>query len=127
LKLRADRIRGRIGDLPAVPVMNRVDSSGHHPYGQVPVFRGDVTRRVYRRADGDMSWLADHVGPNPVVVQLITATGAILLDHRTFGGDAPYKGQSGEGVPRVKFVGEIDTAAPDISPTCGIELPPRSG
>lgn len=47
--------------------------------------------------DGDMSWLADYVGPNPVGDQLITETGAILVGHRTFGGDDPYKGQPGEG------------------------------
>jgi hypothetical protein len=60
--------------------------------------------------DGDMSWSADYVGPNPVVNQLITETGAILLGHRTFGGDDPYKGQPGEPVPGVTIVGEIDTA-----------------
>jgi riboflavin biosynthesis pyrimidine reductase len=41
--------------------------------------------------DGDMSWLADYVGSNPVVDQPLTETGAILVDHRTFGGDDPYK------------------------------------
>ena len=81
---------------------------------------------------GDMSWMADHLGPNPVVDQLITQTGAILVGNRTFGGDDPYKGREGEGevfgggwdgpqfvlthrppaerMPGVTFVGDIDTA-----------------
>jgi hypothetical protein len=28
---------------------------------------------------GDVSWMADHLGPNPVVDQLIAQTGAILV------------------------------------------------
>ena len=81
---------------------------------------------------GDVSWMADHLGPNPVVDQLIAQTGAILVGNRTFGGDDPYKGQEGEGEafgggwdgpqfvlthrppderrPGVTFVGDIDTA-----------------
>ena len=46
---------------------------------------------------GDMSWLAEHIGPNPVVDELITQVGAILAGRRTYGGDDPYKGQPGEG------------------------------
>src|SRR5262245_24469327 len=46
---------------------------------------------------GDVSWMADHLGPNPVVDELIAQTGAILVGNRTFGGDDPYKGQEGEG------------------------------
>jgi dihydrofolate reductase len=82
--------------------------------------------------DGDMSWMTDHLGPNPIVDELIPQTGAILAGNRTFGGDDPYKGQEGEGevfaggwegpqfvlthrppaeqVPGVTFVGDIDTA-----------------
>ena len=59
---------------------------------------------------GDMSWLAEHIGPNPVVDELITQVGAILAGRRTYGGDDPYKGQPGEGevdvgqdVPRATF------------------------
>ena len=44
---------------------------------------------------GDVSWMADHLGPNPVVDQLIAQTGAILVGNRTFGGDDPYQGQEG--------------------------------
>ena len=46
---------------------------------------------------GDMSWMTDHLGPNPVVDQLITKIGAILAGNRTLGGDDPYKGRDGEG------------------------------
>jgi hypothetical protein len=46
---------------------------------------------------GDMSWMVDYLGPNPVVDQLIRQTGAILVGHCTFGGDDPYKGKPGEG------------------------------
>ena len=81
---------------------------------------------------GDVSWMADHLGPNPVVDQLIAQTGAILVGNRTFGGDDPYQGQEGEGEvfgggwdgpqivlthrppderrPGVTFVGDIETA-----------------
>ena len=46
---------------------------------------------------GDMSWMVDYLGPNPVVDELITQTGAILAGNRTFGGDDPYKGREGQG------------------------------
>jgi dihydrofolate reductase len=83
-------------------------------------------------ADGDMSWMTDYLGPNPIVDDLITHTGALLVGNRTFGGDDPYKGQQGEGeafgggwegpqfvlthrppveqIPAVTFVGDIDAA-----------------
>jgi len=81
---------------------------------------------------GDMSWMTPFLGPNPVVDELVSRTGAILVGNRTFGGDDPFKGQEGEGeafgggwdgpqfvlthrppaeaVPGVAFVGDIDTA-----------------
>ena len=81
---------------------------------------------------GDMSWMVDYLGPNPVVDELIPQTGAILAGNRTFGGDDPHKGRPGEGevfdggwegpqfvlthhppadpVPGVTFVRDIDTA-----------------
>jgi hypothetical protein len=46
---------------------------------------------------GDMSWMTDYFGPNPVVDELITQTGALLVGNRTFGGDDPLEGQEGEG------------------------------
>jgi dihydrofolate reductase len=46
---------------------------------------------------GDMSWLTDHFGPNPVVDELIPRVGALLVGGRTYGGDDPNKGREGEG------------------------------
>ncbi len=40
---------------------------------------------------GDMSWLTEHLGPNPAV--------DALIGHRTFRGDDPYKGTAKEGQP----------------------------
>jgi dihydrofolate reductase len=90
---------------------------------------------------GDMSWMADYLGPNPVVDELITQTGAILVGNRTFGGDDPYKGQPGEGeafgggwdgpqfvlthrppaepIAGVTFVGDIDTAIAEARAAAG--------
>jgi dihydrofolate reductase len=48
-------------------------------------------------ANGDMSWLADHFGPNPAVDELIPRVGALLVGGRTYGGDDPNKGREGEG------------------------------
>ena len=83
-------------------------------------------------AGGDMSWLAEHTGPNPVAGELIATTGALLVGARTFGGDDPHRGTEAEGkafgggwegpqfvlthnppddpVPGVTFVGDLDTA-----------------
>jgi dihydrofolate reductase len=82
--------------------------------------------------DGDMSWLAEHLGPNPEVDVLIADIGALLVGNRTFGGDDPHKGDQGEGkafgggwsgpqfvlthnppaepVPDVTFVGDLHSA-----------------
>jgi dihydrofolate reductase len=46
---------------------------------------------------GDMSWLSEHMGPDPVVEQLIPEVGSILVGRTSFGGDDPLKGQEGEG------------------------------
>ncbi|MGR6917264.1 dihydrofolate reductase family protein [[Actinomadura] parvosata] len=46
---------------------------------------------------GDMSWLSAHVGPNPVVDELIGQVGSILAGNRTFRGDDPYRGTEKEG------------------------------
>ena len=48
---------------------------------------------------GDMSWLTEHLGPNPTVDALIGQIGALLVGHRTFRGDDPYKGTAKEGQP----------------------------
>lgn len=41
---------------------------------------------------GDMSWLTEHLGPNPLVDELVPRIGALLVGNRTFHGDDPYKG-----------------------------------
>lgn len=90
---------------------------------------------------GDMSWMTNYLGPNPVVDELISTTGALLVGNRTFGGDDPYKGQPGEGeafgggwqgpqfvlthrppgrpVPGVTFVGDLDTAIAESRAAAG--------
>lgn len=50
-------------------------------------------------AGGDMSWLAEHVGPNPTVDELVDDIGALLVGNRTFRGDDPYRGTPNEGKP----------------------------
>ncbi|ONK12127.1 dihydrofolate reductase family protein [Streptomyces sp. MP131-18] len=46
---------------------------------------------------GDMSWLTEHLAPNPVVDELISEVGALLVGNRTFRGSDPYEGMEGEG------------------------------
>jgi dihydrofolate reductase len=46
---------------------------------------------------GDMSWLTDYFGPNPMVDELIPQVGALLVGGRTYGGDDPHRGREGEG------------------------------
>lgn len=48
---------------------------------------------------GDMSWLTDFLGPDPVVDDLITQIGALLIGNRTFRGDDPHRGTRQEGKP----------------------------
>lgn len=92
--------------------------------------------------DGDMSWLAAHLGPNPMIDDLIGDVGALLVGRRTFGGDDPYKGVEGkEGeafgggwsgpqfvlthrvpetpVPGVTFVSDLDTAVAEAKAAAG--------
>jgi dihydrofolate reductase len=81
---------------------------------------------------GDMSWLTEHIGPNPAVDELIGHIGALLVGRRTFGGDDPHRGTDKEGkpfgggwsgpqfvvthhapdspVPDVTFVGDLESA-----------------
>jgi dihydrofolate reductase len=80
---------------------------------------------------GDMSWLSEHLGPNPTVDEVVGTVGALLVGNRTFRGDDPYKGTTKEGkpygggwtgpqfvlthhapdtaVPGVTFVGDLDS------------------
>ena len=46
---------------------------------------------------GDMSWLTPYLGPDPLVDDLITRVGAILVGGRTFRGDDPHAGTEAEG------------------------------
>ena len=46
---------------------------------------------------GDMSWLADYLGPNPVAEGLVDQIGALLVGRRTFEGDDPNRGTEKEG------------------------------
>jgi dihydrofolate reductase len=72
---------------------------------------------------GDMSWAAEHFGPNPQMDELIGQTGALLVGNRTFRGDDPYKGTSKEGKP---FGGGWDgpqfvlTHTPSATPVPGV-------
>ncbi|GAA4521423.1 MULTISPECIES: dihydrofolate reductase family protein [Nonomuraea] len=81
---------------------------------------------------GDMSWLAEHLGPNPTVDDLLPQVGSLLVGNRSFGGDDPYRDTEHEGeafgggwsgpqfvlthnppadpVPGVTFVTDLDTA-----------------
>ena len=82
-------------------------------------------------AGGDMHWLNEHAGPNPIVRELIDNVGALLIGNRTFHGDDPNKGTDKEGpfggawkgpqfvlthhapdtpTPGVTFVGDLDSA-----------------
>ncbi|HUK71432.1 MAG TPA: dihydrofolate reductase family protein [Streptosporangiaceae bacterium] len=48
---------------------------------------------------GDMSWLTEHLGPNPTVDEVIGKIGALPVGNRTFRGDDPHKGAAKEGKP----------------------------
>ena len=51
------------------------------------------------RPGGDMSWLTEHLGPNPAVEEAVGRIGALLVGNRTFRGDDPYRGTAAEGRP----------------------------
>jgi dihydrofolate reductase len=81
---------------------------------------------------GDMSWVTEHLGPNPEVDELIGEIGSLLVGNRTFRGDDPHRGTPKEGkpfgggwsgpqfvlthdipessVPDVTFVGDLESA-----------------
>ncbi|MBK1787069.1 dihydrofolate reductase family protein [Prauserella cavernicola] len=92
--------------------------------------------------DGDMSWLTEHLGPNPVVDDLIGDIGALLVGNRTYGGDDPHRGDPekegkafGGGwdgpqfvlthrppsrpVPGVTFAGDLATAVAESRAAAG--------
>lgn len=46
---------------------------------------------------GDMQWLIEHLGPNPMVDGLVPHIGALLVGRRTFDGDDPHRDTEQEG------------------------------
>lgn len=82
-------------------------------------------------AGGDASWMTEYLEPDPVMEDVITQVGALLVGNRTFRGDDPHKGTPKEGkpfgggwdgpqfvlthhapgtpVPGVTFVGDLDS------------------
>jgi dihydrofolate reductase len=48
---------------------------------------------------GDMSWLTEYLGPNPLVGDVVARIGALLVGNRTFRGDDPHRGTEAEGKP----------------------------
>jgi len=89
---------------------------------------------------GDMSWLTEHVGPDPLVDDLIGRIGALLVGRRTFGGDDPNRGTEKEGafggswegpqfvlthrlpvdpVPGVTFVDDLERAVAEAKAAAG--------
>ncbi|GLX06856.1 dihydrofolate reductase family protein [Microbispora sp. NBRC 16548] len=89
---------------------------------------------------GDMSWLTEHLGPNPTVDALVGDIGALLVGNRTFRGDDPYRDTPQEGepfgggwsgpqfvlthdvpaapVPGVTFVTDFGAAVADVAAQC---------
>ena len=72
---------------------------------------------------GDMSWLTEHLGPNPVAEQLVDEIGAVLVGKRTFSGDDPNKGTDKEGAFEGAWHGPVfvltheppDDPVPDVT------------
>jgi dihydrofolate reductase len=80
---------------------------------------------------GDASWMTEYLGPVPLLEDVISSAGALLVGNRTFRGDDPHKGTPKEGkpfgggwdgpqfvvthrapetpVPGVTFVGDLDS------------------
>lgn len=48
-------------------------------------------------ADGDMTWMVPHLGPDPTIDAFIAETGAVLVGGGTLRGRDPYEGRDGEG------------------------------
>ena len=89
---------------------------------------------------GDMSWLTEHLGPNPLVDDLVGDIGALLVGRRTYGGEDPHQGTDKEGAfegawhgpqfvlthdapadapPGVTFVGDLPSAIALASAAAG--------
>ena len=61
-------------------------------YEQGAVFSHYVLDGFIAGPGSDMSWLSEHLGPNPTVDEVIGKIGALLVDD-------PYKGTAREGKP----------------------------
>lgn len=48
---------------------------------------------------GDMSWLTEYFGPNPLITDLIGDIGALLVGRTSYDGDDPHKLDDGAGKP----------------------------
>jgi riboflavin biosynthesis pyrimidine reductase len=48
---------------------------------------------------GGASWMTEYLGPDPLLEEVISDVGAILVGNRTFRGDDPHKGTPREGKP----------------------------
>jgi dihydrofolate reductase len=89
---------------------------------------------------GDMSWLSEHLGPNPTADALVPRIGALLVGARTYWGDDPNRGTDSEGafggawsgpqvvltssppaepVPDTTFVGDLHEAVALASQAAG--------
>jgi dihydrofolate reductase len=71
---------------------------------------------------GDMSWLADYLGANPVAESLVEQIGALLIGRRTFEGDDPNRGTEKEGALEGAWHGPqfVVTHRPLVPPPPGI-------
>jgi dihydrofolate reductase len=71
---------------------------------------------------GDMSWLTEHLGPNPVADDLVAKIGALLIGARSFHGDDPNRGTDKEGPFGGAWTGPqfVLTHRPPATPVPGI-------
>jgi len=70
---------------------------------------------------GDMSWLADYLGPNETAERLVDQIGALLVGRRTFEGDDPNRGTDKEGALEGAWQGPqfVLTHRPTVPPPPG--------
>jgi dihydrofolate reductase len=70
---------------------------------------------------GDMSWLADYLGPNETAERLVDRIGALLVGRRTFEGDDPNRGTEKEGALEGAWQGPqfVLTHRPTVPPPTG--------